>query len=85
MEYVSNWKLHKNGILTAGQKYFVFRWLELYNQYTIDSFRYRAMNSHSIINELLNVIVSVEKGIWNEVNIKLVKEEALDVIETFAN
>ena len=80
MEYVSNWKLHKNGILTAGQKYFVFRWLELYNQYTIDSFRYRAMNSHSIINELLNVIVSVEKGIWNEVNIKLVKEEALDVI-----
>ncbi|MDD3363814.1 MAG: hypothetical protein PHZ03_02410 [Syntrophomonas sp.] len=81
MKYIGKWKLHKNGVVNQGQQYFVCRWLELFHCFTIDAFRYRAMNSYSIINELLTVIAGIEKGVWHEMNVKLVCKEALDIIK----
>lgn len=80
MEPIQKSLLEANGIVNQGQIYFVYRWLELFNKFTIDTFRFRAMNSKSIIHEVLQIIDLVEKGVWDESNLKLASEEALYLI-----
>lgn len=81
MQLIHNRLLDANGITSPGQKYFIFRYLELLNKATVDTFRFRAMNSKSILHELLEVLGYVEQGIWDATNIKMVCEEALGIIK----
>lgn len=74
--------LNKKGLNSKGQQFFVFRWLELVHKFTIDSHRFRAMNSKSILQELCEAIDYVEKDKWDSRNIKLICEEAAKLIKT---
>jgi hypothetical protein len=56
MQFIHHALLDANGITTAGQKYFIYRYLELLNKATIDTYRFRAMSSKSILHELIEVI-----------------------------
>lgn len=64
------------------ERFFVSLWLEQLHQLTVDTYRFRAMNSHSILSELLLAIMSTQLGVWSEVNIPLISQEAEDILIT---
>ncbi len=80
MQFISKTLLEDRGIRNEGQRFFISCWLESFNLYTIDVYRFRIMNSKSIIVELQEVLKMVEKGIWDSNNVKLVCEEAIKLI-----
>jgi hypothetical protein len=66
---------------TSGEKFFTYLWTELFDDFTIDIYRVRSMNSKTILEELLEVTCRVEEGTWDINNVKLVSCEAIKLIE----
>lgn len=75
-------QLIRKGLDKKGQQFFVFRWLELVHKFSIDSYRFRAMNSKSILQELIEAIDYAAKNMWDRDNVKRICEEAAKLIST---
>ena len=56
MEYLSQNTFTQASITDDSQQFFIRLWCELFNSDTIDSYRVRVMNAHSILKELEEVI-----------------------------
>lgn len=73
---------------TEGEYLFIQRWREIFNNRTIDAYRNRIKNTHSILVELLMIIDKTKKGIIQENHIETIKNECLRKLsndETFKN
>ncbi|GLC31169.1 hypothetical protein [Clostridium omnivorum] len=66
---------------TNGERSFTYLWTELFDDFTIDIYRVKSMNSRTILEELFEVICRVEEGTWDSSNIKLVSAEAIKLTE----
>jgi len=62
---------------TEGEYLFIQRWREIFNNRTIDAYRNRIKNTHSILVELLMIIDKTKKGIIQENHIETIKNECL--------
>lgn len=82
MEYIPGNYLIKHQITKPGQQFFIFLWLELFNRFTIDTYRFRAMNGKSILIEMIEVLEYVNKGIWDISNVVHVCAETLSLIKS---
>ena len=63
------------------QKLFIERWLELFNQYTIDSYRVRFHNGRTILKELLRVVQEAEVQGATLRHCKIIAEEAQRIVK----
>ncbi len=62
--------------------FFVQRLMEFLHPLTLDTYSIRATNSHSILNELVDVITLLVSGIIKDGNLKPLREECLAVISS---
>jgi len=72
------WRLCKAN--SPSQKLFIERWAELFNRYTIDIYRVRFHNSHTILRELLDLITTIESIELPLKHLQWVAQEAGQII-----
>lgn len=70
------------GCVHAGHFVFVQRWAELFDPATIDSYSVKVRNSHGILREIKDVILQVNVGQVQSVNLDDLVMEGRSLVET---
>lgn len=70
----------KAGFATNEHRLFCELWAELFNQNTVDTYRPRVMNAHTILRELISVIDDRKENEAAIINAHFVAEEAIEIL-----
>lgn len=77
----NNSDLLRFNINTKGQCLFIQRWREIFNDKTIDRYKCRLTNAHSILDEYLDVLKKINQSIIKESNLLPLFDECLKKIK----
>lgn len=70
------------GFATKGQAFFAQRWLELFNEKTLDTYQYNVLNACGALEELEQVLSEVRLGTTSMSNLEDCRKETLELVDS---